>query len=278
MNKELLDVKQIQKIQIEILRHFAAFCRENNIEFYLSNGTLLGAVKYKGFIPWDDDIDVLVPRKDYDRLLEIYHDSKRYVLFTCERVSGFNYPFAKLCDITTVKEEFNINNGTQLGLEIDVFPLDCWAPDKKSACEQAEKIRGLMQTLGYIKTIKFVPNEDRSWFGKLARKIAHPFFRLIGTNYYCEKIRKEALRYNDQSNPEYMGSVLWPAYDVKEVVPADVFSDSVDVVFEGEKYPAPIGYDTYLRCLYGDYRQDPPAEKQKTHHNFIAYFKDANNS
>ena len=80
-----LTLQEIQAISLEILKVFDAFCRENGIRYFLSNGTLLGAVRYKKFIPWDDDIDVLVPREDYDRLIRIFRDDDRYRLFACEK-------------------------------------------------------------------------------------------------------------------------------------------------------------------------------------------------
>ena len=83
--KQQLDIKVIQKTQTKLLKHFSQYCQENNITFFLSNGTLLGAVKYRGFIPWDDDTDVLVPRDDYDRLLREYKDSTQYVLYSPDR-------------------------------------------------------------------------------------------------------------------------------------------------------------------------------------------------
>ena len=107
-----LTLQEIKEIELEILKHFHAFCQENNIRYFISHGTLLGTIRYKGFIPWDDDIDVLVPREDYDRLLAIFQDNERYQLFHFEKDSRFLFPFAKLCDMTTRK----IENGREDGL------------------------------------------------------------------------------------------------------------------------------------------------------------------
>lgn len=98
-----LSLDELREVELDILKTFHNFCEENKIKYYLSNGTLLGAVKYRGFIPWDDDIDVFVPREDYDRLISIFKDSEKYHLFAFERNERYRYLFAKLCDMATLK-------------------------------------------------------------------------------------------------------------------------------------------------------------------------------
>ena len=98
MNELTLD--ELKGIEFDILKHFDAFCKEHNIRYYLAYGTLLGAIRYKKFIPWDDDVDVLVPREDYERLLKIYKDNAQYKLYAFEKDGKFNCPYAKLCDLS----------------------------------------------------------------------------------------------------------------------------------------------------------------------------------
>ena len=117
VSKEELTLQELKNIEFDLLKEFDAFCRQNQIRYFLAYGTLLGAVRYKGFIPWDDDVDVLVPREDYDKMIKIYKDSDRYRLYSTERNPKFGYPFSKLCDMTTKKEEENINNGIEQGVE-----------------------------------------------------------------------------------------------------------------------------------------------------------------
>ncbi len=266
MKKLCLD--EIKKIEFGILLHFKEFCDKNNITFYLSNGTLLGAVKYKGFIPWDDDVDVFVPRADYDRLMELYADTDKYQLFSTERTKHFGYPFAKLCDMTTVKAERGIANGTDLGLDIDIFPLDAWANDIDAAKREVKTIKKYMYLLYLAKSEKSAsPDSIKHFIGSIVRI----FCKLLGTDHFIKKINK--ISRNQPNNSSYLGCKSWCIYGEREIIPSEVFSDISYVEFEGEKLPAPIGYDTYLRSLYGDYRQDPPPEKQKTHHTFAAYLK-----
>lgn len=125
---EITDLREIQQVELGVLRHLDQVCRENGLHFFLSNGTLLGAVKYEGFIPWDDDIDVFMPRCDYDRLMRLSGaDSGPYRLLSQERTPGWRLPFAKLCDLSTCKQETCADFGADIGLDVDIFPLDAWS-------------------------------------------------------------------------------------------------------------------------------------------------------
>lgn len=258
-----ISLKELQKIEFDMLLHIKEFCNRNNLQYFLSNGTLLGAVKYGGFIPWDDDIDIFVPRNDYEKLLNQYKDTERYKLFSTERVEGYAFPFAKLCDMTTCRVEINNNNGVDLGVDIDIFPLDKW--DLKAEKQAKEQINRMLM-LRLSKNYKIT---STSFFRTLAKKTSAFFCKCIGTSYFIKRMQKCALKFTGESN--HVGCVIWPVYGKKEIIPADVFADTVEVEFEGEKFSVPIGYDTYLRSLYGDYEQDPPPEKQRTHHNYKAY-------
>ena len=96
-----LSLQEIKQVELEILKEFNSFCEENNIRYFLAFGTLLGAIRYKGFIPWDDDVDVLVPRDDYNRLLKQFQNNEKYCLYAFERDKKYSFPFAKLCDMKT---------------------------------------------------------------------------------------------------------------------------------------------------------------------------------
>ena len=261
MKKEL-SLPEIKPIVFEILCHFKRFCLENNIKFFLSNGTLLGAVKYGGFIPWDDDIDVFVPRDDYNKLIEIYKNSEKYKLFSSERNEDFRFTFAKLCDMTTVKEEINVDNGVTLGLDIDIFPLDCCTEHilKKSVSTRIK-----------INLVGCMLSKMESAKGKgFLKGVIIRYCRMRGYDHFSKKLKKIIEKEGKRGNT-HKGCLMWQIYGNREVIPAHVFDETVTVNFEGEEFPAPKGYDTYLRSLYGEYEKDPPKEKQKTHHNYKGY-------
>ncbi len=258
-----LSLAEIKSITFSILQHFKSFCEENNIRFYLSNGTLLGAVKYGGFIPWDDDIDVLVPREDYDRLIKLYTDNEKYRLFSSDRDPDFCFPFAKLCDMTTLKVEHNTDNGVPIGLDIDIFPLDsCTEHIKKRSVQ----IKSKLYFLGCILS-KFISCRDKPF----VKRCVINYCKHKGYKYFSTALSLLVKKESNIDGDRFCGCLLWPVYGVNEVFPSTVFEDTVEVEFEKVIFPAPIGYDKYLRSLYGQYEEDPPIEKQKTHHRFKAY-------
>lgn len=263
-----LTLEELKVIELDILKVFRSFCEEHGIRYFLACGTLLGAIRYKKFIPWDDDVDVLVPREDYDRLLASFRDCERYRLYAFERNQKYRYPFAKLCDMTTrLTETFYPNNGVDLGVNIDIFPLDHWNDDFEKAQREHQRIRKNIACLGYLKVDK--PRTDNPvkfvlWSAIIA------YCKMQGSGHYIRKIIKESNK-QSQRNSRYVGVKAWPMWGTGAIMPVEVFSDAVEIEFEGEKFMAPADYDTYLRSLYGDYLPDPPEEKRKTHHSFKAY-------
>ncbi len=262
-----LTLQELKDIEFNLLKIFHAFCKQHNIRYFLSNGTLLGAVRYKKFIPWDDDVDVLVPREGYDRLIQLFQDSDRYRLFAFEKNKKYGYPFAKLCDMTTRKEEFNTDNGMELGVDIDIFPMDYWDDDLEEARKEAARISKLMSRLSLSKRSKSTVVHPVK---RLYQNALIVSAKLLGSKYFIGKIQKEACKPAQQGS-RYIGAKSWCVYGARDIIPAEAFREAVDIEFEGELFPAPVGYDAYLTCLYGDYLPEPPKEKQKTHHLFKAY-------
>ena len=114
MNK----IDELKKYELIVLDEIDRICKKYNIKYYLAFGTALGAIRHKGFIPWDDDVDLLIPREDYNRMISLFQDTDRYRLFAFEKNPEYKYSVAKLCDMTTRKDEFGYNNGVELGVDI----------------------------------------------------------------------------------------------------------------------------------------------------------------
>lgn len=262
-----LELNELKQVAFDTLKVFDAFCKENNIRYYLAYGTLLGAIRYKKFIPWDDDVDVLVPRDDYKRLLTSFQDSEKYKLFAYEKDERFCFPFAKLCDMTTRKIEILPTKDLELGVDIDIFPLDAWNSDYDKAKKEATKIQRDMFWLNASKLDSPPAKNPIKWVAWGGIIIAG---KLFGSKYFTRKIVEKSIT-PPCDGATYMGSKSWCVYGAKGIIPAEAFANAVEIEFEGEMFPAPVGYDTYLTCLYGDYLPEPPVEKRKTHHTFKAY-------
>lgn len=263
-----LSLLQIKQTELAILRQFDAFCREHRICYFLSNGTLLGAVKYNGFIPWDDDVDVLVPRSDYDRLIKEFPSDGPLKLLCGERDDSYVFPFAKLCDTTTRITNQTILKDYHCGVHIDIFPLDGWHEDRTVAKKQAASLQATGRHLG-MAIAQF--SKGRTPLRTVVKTAYIVCARLIGYKRISAKLKKDIQIALGEAGDSTCGCVVWPVYGEGEIHPTSDFAQTVSVEFEGEMFPAPIGYDAYLRRLYGDYEQDPPLEKQKSHHHFRAY-------
>lgn len=263
-----LSLDELKVIELSILKMFDSFCKEHNIRYFLGYGTLLGAVRYQKFIPWDDDVDVLVPREDYEKLLSLFEDNEKYRLYAIERNPKYRFPFAKLCDMDTrLTEIVYPKNGVELGVNIDIFPLDNWDADLDQAREEVRRINKNMEWLSLTKMRK--PNTNNPikfmyWY------VFMIVVKLIGSKYFIRKIIKESNKPQQKGSP-YAGVKVWCLYGERGIIPVDAFAEAVMLEFENEVFPAPIGYDAYLTCLYGDYMPEPPVEKRKTHHSFTAY-------
>lgn len=264
-----LSLQELKNIEYNLLEVFDAFCKENGIRYFLGYGTLLGAIRYKKFIPWDDDVDLLIPREDYLRMISLFKDTDRYKLFAYEKDPNYLFPFAKLCDMTTVKKENNSTNDVEVGVDIDLFPLDAWDDDLEKARSEVKYISKNLMGLNLSKLKK---PDSVNPVKRFAKGIAMFFCRMKGSRHYIENITKACTR-KDQKGKNYKGCKVWCVYGERGIVPAEAFAETVEVEFEGKMFPAPGGYDTYLTCLYGDYLPEPPKEKQKTHHSFKAYLR-----
>lgn len=262
-----LDLQELKSIEFDALKMFDAFCKENNIKYFLAYGTLLGAIRYKKFIPWDDDVDLLVPREDYDRVIKLFKDNEKYKLFAFEKDQNYRFPFAKMCDMTTRKVEPNYNSGVELGVDIDIFPLDAFDDDLENAKAEAKYIGKNMFRLNLSKVRKLRASNPLK---HLLKSLFMFYCKMVGSKHYIKNILKVTNK-PEQKGANYVGCKAWCVYGERGIIPAEAFADTIEIEFEGEKFPAPIGYDTYLTCLYGDYLPEPPKEKQKTHHSFYAY-------
>ena len=266
MNCKLRELSGAESKQIifDILSTFAEYCDKRGLRYFLSYGTLLGAIRHQGFIPWDDDIDVTMPRPDYIKLHELVKKepiSDKYVL-----KSSFNgtsvYPFAKLCDKRT-RVESRENNEEEM-LWIDIFPLD-GVPAGESGKKYLQKAYRLRYRL-MLSITKLGAGKTKC---KAIAKIPFVLWaRIIGKANWLRKIEKHAqqLSFDEAEN---IGEVVF-SLGAKEQMPKDIYIKRTTATFEGKEFWIPGCWDRYLTQMYGDY-MTPPPENKRYNHSIVAY-------
>lgn len=256
---------EMKQCLINNLLYFDQFCRKHNIYYVLGYGSLIGAVRHNGMIPWDDDIDILMFRSDYDKLKSLFNsystNNYKFIDYTFD--SSYPLPFGKIVDTNTVIEEEQFSYKiTDYGLYIDVFPLD------KIPYESRNKI--LKKISMYQKIIAFPYYKDKIFFKRLFKKSFAIFHLLFGLKNIIVKYDMMCQKYNnDTTIDEYI--VNWPAYKGKEIYKYSDLINGKTVKFDGINVNIPKNYDAILSKTYGDYMKIPKESDRKSRHNTKAY-------
>lgn len=256
-------VVELQRKELNILREFNSFCNKNNLNYSMIGGTLIGAVRHKGFIPWDDDIDVGMPRPDYERLIRIADKFPAgFKISTHGRDKGYIYPYAKCYDENTLFTESFVKPFTR-GVWIDIFPLDGTFENKTLRNLHCYAIK-FMRVILVCKVGAYFPNES------LSRRIVRNLFKLISVFFSKEvlfSVIDKLASFRDYKNSPYAGNFLG-RWGIKETQPREVFDNRVLMDFSGEEAYGLEKYDSYLGSVYGDYMKLPPEESRKSDHHF----------
>ena len=262
---EKLTCKEIQSHCVEMLRYFDAYATSRNITYYLSGGTLLGAVRHQGFIPWDDDVDLMLPRKDYERLIHDFDGGGRYEIISCETNDEYGTPFARIWDKRTALK-WTSSREVPIGVFIDLFPIDGFPEN-----EIVSKLY-----MNYLKLCRTKVNSAiRTTFQKGERfKIIKKGLKYVwrkSANYYARRQNAIVKKYTYE-NSKYVGVTTTTVHIYRERnLKTDVFSGTLYLPFEQLQLPVPSGYDRYLQHLYGDYMKLPPVDQRWSEHNFVIY-------
>lgn len=257
--------KQLQSLELDILKIVDVFCKENNITYYLAEGTLLGAIRHNGFIPWDDDVDIIMPRQDYNKFIQLFntqiiHDCK---LCNQHTIKEYHLPFSK---IVTLKDTGFINNESfslkeYNGVYIDIFPLDKAVEYGEEQNKRRKKIRKYRDMLLYKAGYPMKHSNER-----LISKIRSYFY---SNDDLHKRIEALSTYYNDQPDCGYVANYCSSYQLKKQTFPDYAFSKAQYIPFEGYLLPVPKEYDLVLSIIYGDYLTLPPLEKRKSKHSFI---------
>ncbi len=258
-----ITVDDMKKIQLDILKSFVVYCEENNLEYFLAAGTAIGAVRHRGFIPWDDDIDVMMPRTSYNEFIANYKN-EQYIVYDCWRRDDYYYPFAKLVDKgTLLKEKTKVP--TSFGVYIDVFPIDI-IPQSMLGIFNLKFKRSLIDLMI---TSKVAWDRERPVWKKYILRIAEYCF---SKKKLIDCVREMDLLYKNYVNKpsKYMYCISFFGWDRKPML-KEIYSDYVYTLFEGIKCRLPIGNDVLLKSIYGDYMKLPPKENRIYKHDVEIY-------
>ena len=271
-----MTTKEIQDVALGILKNFDTFCREKGIRYWLAEGTLLGAIRHHGFIPWDDDVDVCLPLEDYRRFVSEYVDSEKYKLFAPERKNSF-LTYSRLCEMKDTHFAARLKwSDEELGIGIDIFPV-------YSCPDDGDKYDGLMRQLEDI-------TKNCFWRGRsvYARGLRLGEFRHDPFGFAKDVVHNLAqfVRYTWMGSPKYFQRKYAEFTKIqrscenkgyKHCYFSGVFFDRrfqwqkcwfeklIEVDYESEKFFIPVGYEELLTHRYGDWRTPPPENERNGH-------------
>lgn len=263
----------LRSLQLEMLKYIDEICTNNNLRYYAAYGTLLGAIRHQGFIPWDDDIDLYMPRSDFDKFQRIVKaDNTYYNVISMLNTSSYYQPFAKLSDFRTVLIENNEPKEYDQGVYIDIFILDSLPSDKKKAKRAKKKCHRYM-----ILTYSLADNgfpKDKRGIVLLKSIFVWAYIKvilLLGKQDSIKmKYEKAAKKY------DYNNSIICfpecPFYT--ELYSKSTFEKYKTATFEDMTVRVPNNYKECLVQCYGDYMTLPPEEQRVATHQSVAYWKD----
>ncbi|MCD2492275.1 LicD family protein [Lacrimispora sp. NSJ-141] len=261
-----IDSDLLKRMELKILYQIDVICRKYKIKYFLFGGTLIGAIRHQGFIPWDDDIDICMLRNDYERFTAVMENLVTDIYFlNVDNCEEYLHPFGKVCLKNTFVKEPGIKPIPNLGVFVDVFPFDTF-PEKKvkqkillKKMYITYKFRWVSSLERYVRTKKLLNN--------IPNYIGYLIANMKGPQYHARKLNHFAKEYENTES-----SLVFNSAGHREIMKRDIFNKTVYVSFEDEQYPIPEKYDDCLKALYGDYMKLPPESERKGGHGVEAYY------
>lgn len=262
-----LDTKQTQDVLLDMMQTLDFILRSHGIAYTLDGGTLLGAVRHKGFIPWDDDIDIMVPRPQFDELCRHPEWAPEGYSFSFPGRNEYYFPYAKFCNLAWRAQEPMYEGVFDENLWIDIFPADGMPQDADALAELMKVQSHLAQgaAASFVNINQAVAFSDSKVKG-LAKRLLYPVYRkMVSAEDNYRKIAENA-RSTDFDSAKRVGDLVWYPYKPnKPGFPIEDFNVLTELGFEGHKFKACPHWDEYLTGLYGDYMTPPPENQRIAH-------------
>lgn len=265
-NKEV-DLKQLQKKCLEITLVFKDFCERHGLLFYLCGGGCIGAIRHKGFIPWDDDIDVFMPREDYEKMCKLWVEEMDQGKYRLSRSDSEHFERSQLTAITdedtTFIKERQMDLEVAHGVRLEVLPLD--------GCPSGRFKRKMQLFWGLVYQI-YINQEAPTSKGRLLEWIGRAMLFVVPgwkRRYRMARLAERKMSKYPIDECDHITELCVRYHYMVNEYPKEIFASAVYKEFEGEMLPLPVGYDTYLHMAFGDYMKLPPVESQKPSHDGI---------
>lgn len=275
MNKKL-NMREAQLGAYEVLKFIDGFCRKNDLKYFLMYGSLIGAIRHKGIIPWDDDIDIMMPRPDYDRLISLFKEKGDellpFKLFEKSLVEDYPHPIARISD-QRYKIEFENEKDYGIGLFVDIYPLDGVGSDKVKAQKHVRSSYNIASLCFLTSRKRFGVDNTTSIIRMIIKFPAYIWANIMGNRHYINKSKKKCLTYSYEDS-KYVSGVAQPwrerGNDNKNIYEKE-WVEPIEAEFEDSTFLIPKGYDEILKMGYGDYMTPLPEDQRQTHHTYNTY-------
>lgn len=269
-----IDIEEIKQIQLDIVVKIDEFCRKNGIEYFLDGGTGIGAVRHKGYIPWDDDIDISMTRPNYERFIHSFGGyDKNLSVYAPELDWNYYATYANVCDNRTILfEGVNGHLGKEIGIKVDVFPIDGTMDNYTCSLMRHKFLKLVANIMSRKRRNMSIVWRNNKW-NYFTCLLVRTLFCCISYKTFQKLVHRIVMKYPFETS-NYAYNVVSLVYGRPVHCRRETYDEYMDVSFEGHTLRMITDYDTYLTELFGDYMQLPPVEQRVGHHGFTAYWKD----